>query len=282
VLYRQCRDFIWGGLPFLTWMLTLAITSGADRVVLGWFVPAAEVGWYAAAFRIFGIPVFLPTLIMTPLFPALSRSVDSPEIIKRTISRTIRVVMLLMVPMTAGIIVVAPAVPSVLGWPADFDNAIPMMVILSLQLPIIAVDMVFGTVLLAIGRQGRWVTFGVLATVGKLVVDIAAIPIAEQMIGNGAVGASVVSLLAEFAMFGGAMWLTPKHLLDRHLVDHSVRVTVAGIATVLAGSALLPIGLAYAIVGGAVAYFGVAIALRAVTRDEIRILKEQMPGARRA
>src|SRR5260370_27462974 len=72
-LLHECRDFIWGGLPFLTWTLTLAVTSGADRVVLGWFVPTAEVGWYAAAFRIFGIPVFLPNLIMTPLFPALSR-----------------------------------------------------------------------------------------------------------------------------------------------------------------------------------------------------------------
>jgi O-antigen/teichoic acid export membrane protein len=118
-LLLESRDFIWGGFAFLTWNLTIAVTGGIDRVLLGLLVPAAEVGWYAAAYRIFSIPVFIPNLIMTPLFPALSRSVNSPETIRRTVTKTLRVVMLLMVPMTAGIVVVAPALPSLFGWPAD-------------------------------------------------------------------------------------------------------------------------------------------------------------------
>jgi O-antigen/teichoic acid export membrane protein len=281
-LFTSCRDFIWCGLPFLTWMLTLAVTGGADRVLLGVFVPAAEVGWYAAAYRIFAIPIFLPTLIITPLFPALSRSIDTPETVRKTIAQTLRVVLLLMVPMTAGIIVVAPAVPSVLHWPEDFSNSVPMMTILSLQLPIIAVDMVFGAALLAIGRQGPWVTVGVVATLGKLLVDCAVIPFAEQRIGGGgAIGASVVSLVAEFAMLAGALVLIPRNLLDHNVAHEAGRILVAGVATVLVGSALLATALPLAIVGGGLTYMVVAVALRCLTLEDARLLSGRVPVVNR-
>jgi O-antigen/teichoic acid export membrane protein len=277
-LVQDIRDFIWGGFPFLTWNFTLAITSGIDRVLLGLFVPAAEVGWYAAAYRIFAIPLFIPTLIMTPLFPALSRSVNSSETIRRTVTKTVKVVLMLMVPMTAGIIVVAPAVPSLFGWPADFGNAVPLMIILSIQLPIIAVDMVFGVVLLAVGRQGPWVVVGVIAAAAKVILDFLAIPVFENLTGNGAVGASVVTLVTEALMFGGALILMPRHLLDPQIAFDAARITIAGVVTVLVGALLLPIALAPAIVGGGFAYIGVAVVLRALTLEDVRPAGERFLG----
>jgi O-antigen/teichoic acid export membrane protein len=278
-LVSECRRFIWGGFPFLTWMLTLAVTGGADRVILGFFVPVAEVGWYAAAYRIFIIPVFIPNLIMTPLFPALSRSVHAYDTIRRTIAKTLRIVLLLMVPMTAGIVVVAPAIPTVLGWPADFENAVPLMVILSLQLPILAVDMVFGAVLLAIGRQGPWVTVGVATTLCKLLIDVLVIPVFENIAGDGAIGASLVSLLAEFAMFGGALILIPKTLVDVRVAWDAVRITIAGAGTVIVGTALMPVALVLAIAGGAVTYVATVVVLRALTLDDIRPLSDRWRAA---
>jgi O-antigen/teichoic acid export membrane protein len=213
---------------------------------------------------------------MNPLFPALSRSVDAPDIIRRTVSKTIRIILLLIVPMTAGIVVVARAVPTVLGWPADFENSVPLLVLLSLQLPIIAVDMVFGAVLLAIGRQGPWVTVSVAATAAKLLVDFLAIPFSENLIGNGAVGASIVSLVTEFAMFGGAMILTPNELLDRRMVWDALRILAAGVATVIVGASLMQVSLAVAILGGAVTYIVAVTLLRALTVDDIRPLRGRL------
>lgn len=275
-LVSEIRDFICGGFPFLTCNLTLAVISGVDRVLLGIFVPAAEVGWYAAAYRIFAIPVFIPTLIMTPLFPALSRSMNSSETIRRTVTKTLRVVLLLMVPMTAGIVVVAPAVPSLFGWPADFGNAVPLMIILSIQLPIIAVDMVFGVVLMAIGRQGPWVVVGLIGAAAKIILDFLGIPIFENLAGNGAYGASLVSLVTETLMFGGALILIPKHLLDPQVAWDAARITIAGGATVVVGMLLLPIALAAAIVGGAVAYVAVALALRVLTLEDVRPMRGRL------
>ncbi len=275
-LFSQCREFVWGGFPFLTWMLTLSVTSGADRVVLGFFVPTAEVGWYAAAYRIFAIPVFIPTLVMNPLFPALSRSVHAPETIRRTITQAMRIVLVLMVPMAAGMVVVAPAVPRLLGWPSDFQHASPLIAILSLQLPIIAVDMVFGAVLFAIGRQGRWVTVSVGATIAKLLIDLLAIPLAENFGGNGAIGASIVSLVAEVAMFVGAMILTPNELLDSRMGWDALRILVAGAATIVLGMIALTVSLPLAIFCGATCYIAVIWLSRAVTLDDVRPLAARM------
>jgi O-antigen/teichoic acid export membrane protein len=270
-LLRACRELALGGFPFLTWLTVLAIMSGIDRVLLGIFVPAAEVGWYAAAYRIFAIPVFIPNLIITPLYPALSRSVSEPHVIRRTVASTLRVSLLLLVPLTAGTIVLAPAIPNLLGWPPDFANAVPVLIILSLQLPIVAVDMVFGVVLMAIGLQNRWVAVGVVAAALKILINLAAIPLSENLIGNGGVGASLVTLVTELVMFIGAMVLIPKNMLDFKLGWVAAKTFVAGAATVVVGSALLPHSLVLAVAASAITYPLLCYVTGALTKQDVSI-----------
>ena len=155
--------FVKSGLPFVSWQITQMAYSQIDRLLLGILVPASQVGWYAAANRIIAIPIFIPTLIITPLFPALSRSVHTPEVLRRTIAQTLRIMLLLTVPLSAGTIVIAPVVPSLLGWPEDFSNAVLPMCILTLQLPLVAIGMVLGSVLMAIGRERRMVVVATVA-----------------------------------------------------------------------------------------------------------------------
>lgn len=266
------REFVRGGFPFLTGNLAVSLTGGIDRVLLGLFVSAAEVGWYAAAFRIIAIPLFLPTLIVTPLFPVLSRSTHEPETIRRTVTQTLRIILLVMVPLSAGIVVVAPVVPTLLGWPMDFEHAVPLMMALSVQLPIVAVDMVLGVVLMAIGRQRPWVTLQIATAGLKIALNVLAIPAFEQLMGNGALGASLVTIGAELVMAVGAFVLIPKHLVDPRVVWDACRIVVAGAATVLIGSLLLPVSLWLAIPGGAIAYVSVAVVSRALTVNDLRYL----------
>jgi O-antigen/teichoic acid export membrane protein len=181
-----------------------------------------------------------------------------------------------MVPLCAGTVVVAPIIPRVLGWPSDFDNASPLIAILSIQLPIVAVDMVLGVVLMAIGRQGAWVTVGIVATALKIAMDYAAIPVFEHIAGNGAIGASVVTLVTEMVMFVGAMVLIPKRLLDPRIGWDAVRILVAGLATYAAGSTLLVVSPVLGVIGGAAAYVLVAMALRVVSMADLRLISNRV------
>lgn len=276
LVIQECRAALWGSFPFLAWLVVQSVTGGIDRVLLGLLVPAAEVGWYAAAYRIFSIPVFIPTLIMTPLFPALSRSAREPEIIRRTVAKTARIVVLIVVPLCAGIIVVAPGIPSILGWPGDFANASPLIAILSLQLPIISLDMVLGSVLMAIGRQGRWVVVGIIAAVLKIGLNFAAIPVFENLMGNGAIGASVVTLLAELWMFFGALILIPKDLLDLRVARDIGWIFLAGLAAAVVGSILLHVGLVLAVVGCTITYLLMVMSFRALKMEDLRPVSDRV------
>jgi hypothetical protein len=100
--------------------------------------------------------------------------------------------------------------------------------------------------------------------------------------GNGAVGASLVTIVTEIVMFGGAMLLIPRHLIEPRVIWDAARIFLAGGAIVVAGSALLPAALALAIAGGALAYVVTVVVLRAFTLDDLRLILSRLPLARRA
>lgn len=279
-LLIDARELILRGLPFVTWSLTLAIYGGIDRLLLGAFVSPAEVGWYAAAYRIIGISVFIPTLFVAPLFPALSRSVHEPDAIRAAIAHTLRASLLLTVPINALMIVVAQVVPSLLGWPAEFTNAVPLMIILSLHVPVVAVDMVLATVVMAIGREAAWIRVGLVACVFNIVLNLVTIPLFEHVAANGAIGASIVTVGTELVMSIGAITLIPKNLLDPKLTGQAARILLAGLITVLVGIVLLQVTLMLAIVGGAAAYIGVAALLRSASLSDFRLLTQRFSHPR--
>jgi O-antigen/teichoic acid export membrane protein len=289
-LLSDFGEFIRGGFPFVTWQLTLLTYGQVDRVLMGIFVPTAEVGWYAAAYQIIGIVVFVPTLVIAPLFPALSRSVENPDALRKTIAQTLRVLLLLMVPLGAGTIVAAPLVPRLLGWPSDFENAVPLMTILALHLPIVAVDMVLGVVLMAINKASRLVFVGILAAGFNVTANLVLIPYFQHAVGNGAIGSSIVTVLTEVLICVGAVTLIPKRLLDPSIAWETVRVAGAGIAGAVVGLTLAPIlaatfnvllvALGLAGLFTAITFVGVAALLRALTLDDLRLLTARLPGSK--
>ncbi|MBV9354212.1 MAG: flippase [Chloroflexi bacterium] len=275
-------DAIRAGVPFMGWQLTQMAYSQIDRLLLGVMAPAAQVGWYAAANRIVSFPIFIPTLIVTPLFPALSRSVREPTVLRRTVAQTLKVTLLLTVPLSAGIMATAPAIPALLGWPEDFLDATAPMAILALQLPLVAMGMVLGSVLMAVGRERRLVVVAVVATGVNVGLNALAIPLFERLTGNGGIGAAVVTVISELVMLIGAAVLLPKYVLDpRSLVD-AFRIGVAGMATAIVAALVLPVGLAVSIPAGAVAYLAAIKLLRVVKTEDVNMVARTPFGSRLA
>ncbi len=277
---EEARQFIRGGFPFLSWNVTMNIYGSVDRLLLAFFVPAFQVGWYAAANRIVGIPVFVPTLLTTPLFPVLSRSAHDPDSLRRAIGHTLRVMLLCMVPLSAAIFVAAPVVPTLFGWPSDFNNSIPSMMILSLQVPIVGVDMVLGTVIMAIGRERRWIKIGLLAAVLNIGGNLALIPLFDHLTGNGPIGASVVTVLTELWMFVGSLIVIPKALLEWRSISSTLRIVGAAVVAGLAASALLPFSFVVAAVVGATIYLLLVLVLRVASMDDVRYVTQRLARRR--
>jgi O-antigen/teichoic acid export membrane protein len=274
--FREAREFLAGGLPFVSWSLTMSVSTWSDRLLLGVFVPASEVGWYAAAYRIIGIPVFVPTLLVTPLFPALIRAAHDPDILRRTVAQTLRLTLFITVPLSAGICVIAPALPGLLGWQADFQGAVPLLTILSLQVPIMSADMVLGTVIMAMGRERAWLKVGLVAAALNVSCNLAAIPFFEHVAANGAIATSLVTVLTEVWMFIGALVVIPKQLLDRRSVSQGARIVVAGFCAAALATVLMPVGLFVSAIAGGVSYLLLTVLLRVVSMDDVHLVTKRL------
>jgi O-antigen/teichoic acid export membrane protein len=272
-LWRQLAR---NGLPFLGWNLALQIYGEIDKILLAVLSTEAVVGWYAAAYRIISIPVFIPTAITGPLLPVLSRYVEDRALFQHTLWQSVRAVLILTVPVCALVIALAPAVPELLQWPSTFHNSVPLLVILALHLPIVAVDMVLATALFALKREREWLCVGVAAAIFNPTVNLLLIPYFERTLHNGAIGAAIATVVTELMMLGGALILMPRGLVDRSLANLSGRIVTAGVCATLVAAELRTISLPLAVTVGSIVFVVAAAALGALRSTDLWKIRQVM------
>jgi O-antigen/teichoic acid export membrane protein len=227
---RLWRSIATGGLPYFFWNAILMVYGSIDILLLQRLTDTATVGWYSLAYAWIGIPVFFPTALVTSVLPSLSASAFHDHAgFTNTVNKALRLAVFVGTPMAIGIALVSADILRLFRYPASFSNAIPLMRILSVHIPIVAVDMILATALTAKDRQKAWVMVGVIAAVFNPAVNLYAIPATRQAYGNGAIGASVVTVATELVMMLGAIWLRPAGVLDRHTIFFMGRTLLAAV-----------------------------------------------------
>lgn len=267
------RELAIGGSPFLGWTLALRVRGEVDVVLTGILLQASVAGWLVAAYRIVNVCAFIPTVITTPLLPALTQAKGDMNEYRSLLKESLGTVIFLIVPAAASILALAALIPTALGWPETLQHAVPVMMVLAFQQPLVAVDMVLGTSLVALGLERRWLRVAVVGAFFNPLVNIAVIPLAQALIDNGAIGAAVVELSTELLFLGGALYLTPRGLLGRADISRAARTLGAGAALVAVVSLLQPMGIVTAFVGGGVAYLVSAIALGVFGPRQLRAVR---------
>ena len=267
------RQLAVGGVPFLGWNIAVRVRADIGVVLTGILLQASAAGWLAAAYRIINVAVFIPTVITTPLLPALSRSKTEPTVYRSVLGESLAIVLFLTVPISAGIFALAPAIPTLLGWPDTLEAAVPLMVVLSFQQTLVGVDMVLGTSLIALGLERRWLGVAVAAAIFNPLLNLLTIPLAATLTGNGAIGAALAELATEVVFLAGAIRLTPRHLLGLDTLINAARIVTSGIVMLAVTVLLRPYGLLLALICGGVAYLCAAAAVGAIGRRHLRVVR---------
>jgi O-antigen/teichoic acid export membrane protein len=270
------RAILLGGLPFFAWSVVLLFYWQVDITMIKAMVPHdadAVVGWYAAASRLTNIPLFLPMIVVAPLLPALSaeRNADSPKF-RDMVSRSLRLVTLVALPAGAAVMVLSNQVTDLLHYPKGFEPVSILLRILALNVPLVAIDMILGTALIAAARQRAWTVVGVIAGIFNPLVNLWAIPFTQARFGNAAIGAAVVTVATELVMFGGALYLRPKGVFSRWDAWYAARCLIATavmVPVVILFSRVAEVGLFASMIYGAITYAAVAYSLKLVRDDEI-------------
>lgn len=271
------RALMLGGLPFLIWDLAFSIYASVDVTMLSLLTNSATVAWYSVAYKLVGIPVFLPSLVVTAVFPALAVGGLSitPSFVALA-NRALRWVFYLMAPVAVGTALLAENVVHFLHYPAGFEHSVLLIRILAVHIPIVGLTMLLGMVLTAADRQRQWVTVACLAALINPALNLAAIPLTSRVYGDGAIGAAIVTVITECCMLAGALRLRPAGVLDGATAAYLLRCIAA--SALMAGPVLLLRGafLPLPVAAGAATYLACSLLLGALTPQDLRRGKEYL------
>jgi O-antigen/teichoic acid export membrane protein len=269
------RPILVGSLPFLVWQAALMVYGQVDVLMLGQLTRDAVVGWYGAAYRLISIPVFVPSIVAAAVFPALSRTASTDRTELGVLARrSLDVVLLLTVPMALGTMMIAAPLLDFLRYPEVFRNAIPLIVILALHIPLVGADMIIGSVLIARDRQRGWAMTAVAAAVLNPSLNLLLIPYFDRAVDNGAIGAAMTTVLTETFMMLMGLAILRGEVFNRSSLRFALRCVVAGLAMTVAVWLVLNAPLPVTIIVGAIVYAAASAALGTITLRDARLLHD--------
>lgn len=214
--------------PFLLTRIAREIYIQVDVVIISLLVTEDALGWYGAADILFGTLLFLPSVFVTAIFPALSRLYDqTPDAVSKVTSRSFNLLLLSAIPIGFGLVVLAnPLVVLLFG--DEFANAGPILAVFGIVLIFTYINMLLGQFLYAIDRQNRLTVLTVIAIVLTIPLDFILIPYCEAQFGNGAIGGALAFVVTELIILLGAMPVLPAGTLTRSTLFHTLRILLAG------------------------------------------------------
>jgi O-antigen/teichoic acid export membrane protein len=254
-------------LPFGLIAFTLGLSYKLDSVLLSFFRGDAETGLYAAAYSLVFSIVVLSNVMNTALYPSLSRAAAStPAILPGIYNRALRYLILMALPISAGICILAdPLVHQLFG--AQYSEAASTLRIIIWVVPLMFASEFLGYVVVVQGRENRVARALLISTTFNVVFNLLLIP------RYGLLAAAAMTVLTEAVLVTQYAWTLRSTLRTMHWDHILVRPAVATLAMCACVYGLRGAPLFSTIAVGAAVYLGLAVVLGIIGRDEIRFLR---------
>ena len=263
------RPLLLAALPVGAALAVTEIYFRADTFIISLFRDYDEVGAYSLAYRVMELLAVLPAVLMTSVFPLLSRDLGTGGDRARaavTIDAVGDVFIAIGLPLAAGGLVVAPQVVELIAGDGFAEAADPLRILLFAG-ALAAVSGLLGYALIAGGRQASALRLALVALGANLALNLALVP------GLGIEAAAAVAVGSEVVMVAGGLWLVRRELALRPHFRIAWRAALA--AAVMAGVlALVPAeSLAVLLPLGVVLYAAVLFAVGGVDRRALEALR---------
>jgi O-antigen/teichoic acid export membrane protein len=261
------RMLIVAALPLGIALTLNEIYFRADTLIISIYKSDRQVGFYALAWRVYELVALFPAVIMTSVFPLLSRYVEeSEERARRLLQAANDVFWAVGLPLAAGGIVLAPGIVELAGGSGFDASAEPLRLLLPAG-ALAYVNGLFGYALIAKNRQRDALWLNVVGLVLNLSLNFILVP------PYGIIAAAAVTLGCEIVILGGSYFLMRTHYRFFPSLLGAGKALLA--ALVMAG-VLIPLrdGPVIALIAlGAVIYVGVMWAIGGIDRELIARLR---------
>jgi O-antigen/teichoic acid export membrane protein len=247
-----------------------------DAAMLSVMTSPAVVGWYGVPMKLFQTLMFVPVLLSTAWLPRLVHAFErSPAELKRAARTPIALVVVIALPLAAAVGAAArPMVELVYGH--AYDEAVPVLVILSLCIPAMYLNIMFNQLLIAAKRQIAWTWVMAGATVVNPAVNAVLIPLTQHHYGNGAIGAAISLLVTEVLIVLVGFAMVGRGVIDRSVGARCARAAVASAGLLVAVFASRPLGTIPSLAAGLLGFVLLAATLRLATPAEIAFARERL------
>jgi O-antigen/teichoic acid export membrane protein len=265
--WREWWLLLRASLPFAIIGFALGLSYKFDSVLLNLFRNDQEVGYYNAVYNLVFSAAMLSNAFNTALYPSLTRQATSqPESLPRIYERSLRYLMVLALPIAAGVWAVADQLVPFLQGPA-YAPAIPALKIIVWVVPLMFTSEFLGYVVLIAGKERYVARSVVISTICNVIANLFLVPV------FGFIGAAVMTVATEAVLVGQYVWLLRDLLRRLNWGQMLVRpllaagLMVAALLIVPDLHVLIRIGL------GALIYGSLLIALRVLGKDEVRFVR---------
>ncbi len=253
--------------------LSLVVYQQVDIIIISLLVDEQTIGWYGVADQLFGTLLFIPTVFMTAVFPALSRLYTTDQgSLHRLMGKSFDLLLILSVPIGLGLIVIAsPLVVLLFG--EAFAPSGPVLALFGIVLILTYQNMLLGQFLVSTDRQNRWTAVMVAATLATIPLDLLLIPWAVARFGNGALGGALAFIITETGMLLIGLALLPRGALTRRNGWLAVRTVLAGFIMFAAAWPLRNYFFLIPVIVGALVYLTAVWLLRLLAPEEVALLR---------
>lgn len=233
-LFRSYYAF---ALPMMLVAIAGIATTNIDKIVIGFFWTNTEVGKYAAGQTILSMIAIISSSVGVLLYPTISRinEIGDRTTIREIVEKAERYLSFVLFPIVCVLVVFPDAVALVI-LPNNYTGAGESMRYLTLAMLINSLGGIYSTHIIAVNRVREvvWLSFlqfGSLAVL--LIILVPNVFLGVEMMGMGAVGAAIASLLAiaiTMSLYRIMVWkmvhagLNPRMLL--HILAGALTVAV--------------------------------------------------------
>ncbi len=277
--WKKAGVLLHDGFPFLLWTIFGIVYYRIDAIMLSFYTPDQVVGWYGAAYKLFDVLVFLPSIFSLAILPVLSKLHGKEQmLLARTTQKGLNFILLTGIPISIVCFYYSMEIIGFLFGLKDYLPAAANLEIFAAGLLLLYIDMILATAIIACDKQRQlaWVAFiAVLINVG---LNYFMIPYTQIHYGNGGIGAAVATLTTEFYVLISSIFILPKSIFDGSETGVWLKSALAGCG--LYGFYMLVSSLAPGVYwmvtagAGAFAYGLLLLAMKTFTREELAYARQ--------
>jgi len=227
------KSYLTFAIPIVLFSIISTISTNIDKLLIGYFWTATEVGYYFSLQQILQIILIINVAFITVLFPVYSRyhTTNNFAKINEITKTTERYISMVIVPPIVVIIVFVNSVISIMLNSA-FLPAASTLVVLTVYAALASFMAPYYSLLVGLNRPGIYAKIGLGISLINIVLDVLFIPqwgLLTPLGINGPTGAAVALVISNFV---GFFWirLAAKKLTGIQLLQtHTPRHIVAGV-----------------------------------------------------